>query len=211
MKRKSDRNGRTVDPVRSIIMKRKSQVIELQRLLSLDPYRASFQQLWTRVRSLNHNDRIHVLALVENALKRTSIVRLERNRVALAKTLVALVPLSSEVIRHWVHSTKGRYTSEVQFSLFCWLDSLQGRTAAHKFVKEVPGLVGEYLEKVRKNEAMASWMAGHLLGSHWRGREAGPVLLRTSKHAKFATGRKAALDGLEDLAKKAGKSKRKGY
>jgi hypothetical protein len=65
--------------------------------------------------------------------------------------------------------------------------------------------VGCYLKNLKKETAAAAWMAGDLLGDHWKGKEADKILLKVVKTAASPAGRKGAIHGLSHLAEKSSK------
>lgn len=120
-----------------------------------------------------------------------------RDRIAYARTVVALLPDSLECLRAWLGRMDDTLDFEVHFTLFCYLDGCQEMPRANSLRPEVLRLVHDYLASVRVGTARAAWMAGDLLGDHWRADESLPVLLDLLESARYAAGREAALSGLE--------------
>ncbi len=124
----------------------------------------------------------------------------EQCRAFLAKVIVALIPCSFGLIEAALGSPRGSYCRELQFSLFCFLDEVQGRSALTLYKRRVLKMIFDYLINVKSNQAMAAWMAGDLLGDHWNLKEATFVLRKATRLARYKAGR----DALAHAASKIG-------
>lgn len=172
---------------------------KIDALLSLDPYWASFENIAARVRQLNEDDRGRLLLLCEDTLNKENLRRDDHARISTVKVVVALVPDSVSIIRKWLARNSGAYVYEVHFTLFCFLDNVPTMPNTREFTAEIPILLEEYLRQIMSESAQAAWMAGDLLGDHWRIAEALPILIRVAKEARFAVGRNAAIHGLAHI------------
>lgn len=126
----------------------------------------------------------------------------ERDRLLLVKTLIALTPGTGPVIRRCLQRRERVYDYEVHFTVFCFLDQVPQLRGASGFAEEVPKLVESYLHDVPRSTAAAAWMAGDMLGDHWRIDQASPVLMRQCADARYAAGRKGAVHGLLQVARR---------
>jgi hypothetical protein len=130
----------------------------------------------------------------------------EPTRVALVKLVVAAFPDSAPLIRRRVIEASGSYASEICFTIFCFLDRIQDLPVGAEHSEFVPALVECYLQNVRSNAGHAAWMAGDLLGDHWRLSVSVPILLRLAESARFVAGRDSAIHGLGHAMRTDGKS-----
>jgi hypothetical protein len=204
MKRKLGKNGQEVDHRMTARLKRKkgdsfTRLSEIDAVLCLNSYLASFEALANKVQGLKPVERARLLSLCERTLRKESLRSIEQVRVAVIKILVALLPDSILNIRRWINKRSGRMVYEVHFSLFCFLDCVRDLTNAKEFSEEILSLLEAYLLNTRSETAQAAWMAGDLLGDHWSLEEALPVLTKLAKEAKFTAGRSGALHGLSHV------------
>jgi len=160
-----------------------------------------------RCASLSNGERVALAKWIHKALAAPSRPLPELERVALVKTLVALLPESARTLRAWIRSTTPE-AAEVRFTIFCYLEHLPRMENGRDFSRDVPSLVGEFLLKVQSDTARAAWMAGDLLGEHWSLPSALPVLLTVATEGRFAAGRKSAIHGLCHAMERASESDR---
>ncbi len=55
---------------------------------------------------------------------------------------------------------------------------------------------------VPRETARAAWMAADMLGEHWDGEEAMPLLIRTAQGARYRVGRELSIMGLDNILDK---------
>ena len=165
-------------------------------LIPFDPYTASFELVAKRVQLLSTGQRKELLLGCRKLLSESRLRRMETVRVAATKILVALVPESSDTIRHWIRSKPTADNCEVQFSLFCFLGYLPLLPSALGLKEELPALLEWYLLNMRSDAASAAWMAGDLLGDHWELKYSLPILSKVAETGRFAVGRLAAVHGI---------------
>jgi hypothetical protein len=163
-------------------------------LVGIDVRSADFDYLRASVVRLSERRKRELVARVRDR------VRFTRDNPAVspvvAKLMVALLPLSAEDIRRQLNTFRTAGDYQLHFSLFCFLEHAPDLPGGEGFAGQVPSLVSNYLMKVPRDTAQAAWMAGDLLGEHWRSQVALPVLLRCARDARFAPGRAGAVHGL---------------
>ena len=188
---------------------REHNVLDLMETkLGVDPYRAPFEVLSRAVQRLDDKERESLVLESRRYLENPDVRRSEILRVGTVKTLVALLPMSADVIRSWVCTMEGDYVNEVHFTLFCFLDQVPALADAEEFAAEVPSMIEEYLLRIKTESAHAAWMAGDLMGDHWKTSESLPVLVRAAKEARYVAGRKGALHGIARALENAQDSER---
>jgi hypothetical protein len=188
---------------------RNTALDRVEAMLSLDPYLTPFENIVTQVQHLSQSERRQLLSLCTRILDDKELRKIEKDRLAAVKTIVALIPESARVIRKWIRRRSSGQIHEVHFSLFCFLDQVPDLPDAGEFADEIPLLIEDYLRQVEVDSARAAWMAGDLLGDHWEVTKTLPILLRVAKGARFAAGRKGALHGLEHALAKVEDSTKK--
>ena len=124
------------------------------------------------------------------------VTRNDVQRVSAARVLVALLPESLPYLHRLLLDQRDRWSYEVHFSLFCFLDWALCFPTATRVPQLALAAVEEYLMKVKHQTARAAWMAGDLLGDHWRAKEAVPALVRAARAGTYVVGRLGALHGL---------------
>lgn len=186
----------------AVQMKPTGSIVDLATLNSgLDPVKSTVEGIASATARLSRNRRLKLLTAIRSLL-RAGYCRTKRDRVAAAKLLVALLPQSLVTIEQFLNTCENRWDYELHFSLFCFLDDSQFLPIPANITKEICSLVAAYLASVRVDTALAAWMAGHLLGKHWRGKEALYALKTAALQGRYVAGRKGALAGLrEQLAK----------
>jgi len=128
--------------------KRSSVLSQMEALLSVDLYLTDFEKIAPRVQRLNQSGRRRLLSLCERAFSELGLRKDEPTRLAAVKGIVALVPDSTDAIRHWINTKSGKDIYEVHFSLFCFLDEVPDLPHAEKFATEIPSLIEQYLLKL---------------------------------------------------------------
>jgi hypothetical protein len=171
---------------------------QLNTWASLDLRRASVESIVSRINGLLSRQRRQGLFLAERVLRTTAGRTTEDSRVAAVNVLVALLPDSRHSIREWLVRRSGD-AYDVHFSLFCFLDQVSVHPRLHRCADEVLAMVESYLQGIESTAGQAAWMAGDLLGEHWEGPGALPVLIRTAASARFAAGRYGAIHGLGQM------------
>lgn len=134
---------------------------------------------------------------LDTLLKGSSVKR-EPERIAAAKTLVALLPKSLPTIEARLQEKNGRWSYELHFSLFCFLDDALEIPISAVTLKRIPSMVGSYLKSAERDTARAPWMASHLLAQHWPGKQAVHALTAAAVSGKHVVARSAALSGLAE-------------
>jgi hypothetical protein len=152
------------------------------------------------VRRLRPRERDALFRRVASSLRGPRFVTDTDRRLAAVRFLVAGLPASLPHIRTLLARRRSVWNYEVHFSLFCWLDEVQSQhrfpASSKKLDRDALFLVEEYLLVVPRRTAYAAWMAGDLLGDHWRQPDGAVILLRTLRHARFAAGRSGVIHGL---------------
>jgi len=182
---------------------------KLFEILNVDAYIEKVDELEKRCKRLNNSTRLRLLSICKESLQFQEIRRYEPLRIALIKTLIALVPDSNIIIESLINKKSDQYFYEVHFSLFCFLDQLHQLKGGKKLASKIPFLIEQYLFNVKSNAGNAAWMAGDLLGDHWPLEESLPVLLKSAKNSRFIAGRSSALHGIEEALRKIETSKKK--
>jgi hypothetical protein len=181
------------------LVKRKleeSVVILGQELVGLDLKKASTDTIADATRKLSRATRKRLLSKLNSSLRGVSRKDKEE-RVAAAKLYVSLLPDSFQSIKRLLRTKKDRWSYEVHFTLFCFLDDSLSLPLRPIVLKRILTMVGEYLKVARSDTGQAAWMAADLLGHHWPGRKSLEVLTSISRNGQYATGRYSALSGLK--------------
>lgn len=150
-----------------------------------------------------------MVAQAKQVLKDRSLVAREDVRIAAVKTLVADLGRNLEFVRSLLKVCASHDSYEVQFTLFCWLDR-EDLPPDQRLKNQVLSVVVEYLLGVERETAHAAWMAGDLLGDHWRTQAAHNALQRIALQASHPAGRKGAIHGLEESCRWVSPSRRVG-
>lgn len=178
-------------------MKKAETIVSLgTTALGLNPVTADVKLIIVTLRKLSAMKRQELLNRLDSHLKGNA-KRRERDRIAAARLLVACLPDSMSVIQRWIATNSGRWSYEIHFSLFCFLGDAQLLGLDRNLIQALIRSVSEYLLSMPRNRAKAVWMAGDLLGDHWKGREALTALLDIARNAHYVAGRSAAIHGLE--------------
>ncbi len=148
--------------------------------------------------ALRHKECMDLIAMLAATAEGSE--RYERLRVAAVKLAVVFLPESRPLLLRWLDPQCP--LREVQFTLFCFLDDVPHLGNDRSFARDIPVLVGEFLQHVPTNTAEVAWMAGDLLGDHWDLRASLPILLRLARQARFAAGRSGAVHGIACAARR---------
>ncbi len=168
-------------------------------IVGFDILRADYEDVLLKVAALNDGEKAQLLEISRSAIAGIQS-RLEVDvRVSAVRAIVALLPLSLDYITELLKKFSGKQDFETHYTLFCYLDWTQRMPNAPGLKHSVLPLLEGYLMMVPRATAWAAWMAFDLLGCHWEMSEALPILLRTARQARYATGRSAAVSGLEDV------------
>jgi hypothetical protein len=117
-------------------------------------------------------------------------------RVACAKVLAALTPLSATAIKRLLVRSNGRFAYEVHFSLFVFMADVEEFNGGESLVLGVIQMLSDYLDREPSETARAAWMAAHALGGRIKHLAAKQALLKLIRGAHYAVGRRAAVMGL---------------
>jgi hypothetical protein len=164
--------------------------------IGVDPYAAPIPVL---ARALQSPDVATGDELIQAAAREvigSAAAKSERQRVSLVKILVALLPRSLSALNDLLIRGNGLDSYEVQFSIFCFLNEHPLIEADTRLRSQLLRSLEVYLRSVRSRAAQAAWMAGDLLGEHWRPEEAVPVLRSVALEVTYVAGREGALHGL---------------
>lgn len=173
---------------------------ELKQLLSVDDFETcSYEALRSKTQQLVSKDP-EFLARCEFTLAEYDEVGEFEFRKPLIDILIAMLPETEDAIHRCLTRSVDVLDSEVQFTLFCFLDNVPDLKVGSQSSNKILGFVEEYLMNVRTNRAGAAWMAGDLLGDHWDLEESFPILVQLSKKARFVAGRRGAVYGLKQAA-----------
>jgi hypothetical protein len=119
----------------------------------------------------------------------------EKNRIALAKVIVACLPDSIQYLEEMLSRKSTLNDYELQFSFFCFLDEAPESQDRQALLQNVE----KYLRRVELGDANAAWMAGDLLGDHWDPKESLTPLVDVAINGTWPAGREGAIHGLSCL------------
>lgn len=170
--------------------------ILLQKLLSVDLFESSKDDIYRTVQKLNKSKRQQVLLVCGRALKNKKIGLCENDmfRIAFIRIIVGAAPHSVKMMRQLMTNRVDRNAYEIHFTLFCYLGWMPN---AKKVCSLMLPHIRNYLVCVKYSTAHAAWMAGVLLGEDWPLRKTLPILMQVVKQARYVAGRAAAVNGLE--------------
>ena len=120
----------------------------------------------------------------------------ERERLATAKILVALLPASFATIQDCLRRRDSRRAYELHFSLFCFLDDARYVPQSNATLRKLNDMVVSYLYHAKSDAANAAWMAVHLLATHWPGKQSLKGLSFVALQSSHPVARSAALMGI---------------
>ncbi len=183
-------------------MEAKSVIAFLNDSIGEDILRADYPEVMAKMSPLDAQQKAAVLAVCVPALSGKESSRTRLARIAAVRAIVALLPLSLGAIADLLNRrlTKDHY--EVHRTLFVYLSWTQEMPDASSLTKEVLRLVEDYLMAVPRETARAAWMAADMLGEHWDGEEAMPLLIRTAQGARYRVGRELSIMGLDNILDK---------
>ncbi len=164
-----------------------------------DILRAEYSRLIAKVNPLDAEKKAALLAVCVSALSGSQSRGNDAVRIAAARVIVALLPLSLGAIADLLNKRLNKHQYEVHFTLFCYLDWAQEMPDASSLTQDVLRLVEKYLMTVPRKTARAAWMAGDMLGEHWNEQEAMPLLVKAAQGAKYSVGRQLSVLGLEEM------------
>jgi len=158
--------------------------------------------------------------------ERKRVVRAIRRRIAKrrkatehqvhdAMLLLACLPESRLLLKKLMLDQRSVVAAEMRFSICVWVDRIFDTGSSFEkrsrhFLDEFPGIVRTYLCNVQHERASSTWMAGHLMGSHWDDLDmAFQVLSFAAINGKYAVGRKHSVWGLQELWQRAEPSLRR--
>jgi len=171
----------------------------IDEIVGMDILRTDYEDVLLAVAALDDGDKARLFEVSRAALADIQSNRERDLRVSAVRAIVALLPLSLDSITELLRNFAGKQDYETHYTLFCYLDWTQQMPEAASLKRCVLPLLEGYLMLVSRETARAAWMASDLLGCHWDATEALPILLRTARQARHATGRKASVFGLEDV------------
>lgn len=165
-------------------------------VLGEDPIKAYVDKIASITHKFSREQQRKLLHKVKYNLLKSDLRRKTIDRIVGSKIIVALLPDSLDSIRELLTTRTDRWSYEVHFTLFCYLEDCQYLPVPKSTKREVLKMIFDYLISARVRTARAAWMAGHLLGDHWEGREALSCLREAAVKGIYAEGRKGALTGL---------------
>ena len=145
---------------------------------------------------MNSIFKFSLLDKTASALGSRVVVSTEDLRIALVKLAIALLPDSLHLIRAVIIDERNKYDPELRFTLFCFLSEVPDLSIGEEIEGEICSAVSSFLSEVRSKAAQAPWMAGDLLGAHWRAEPGVFALCDVTKRARFVAGREAGIHGL---------------
>ncbi len=148
----------------------------------------------TRFRHLPNGQRWNVLRFSQRVLNNRKLKKDENLRAGSARLIVALLPETFESFDKLLRDCSSPLWYEVQFTMFCALNRNDlSRTDQARVLR----LIRDYLLNIQGDAGFAAWKAGDLLGDEWRDSRTVEILGELLFEARFSTGRKAALHGIE--------------
>lgn len=169
---------------------------------SVDISSAYMDALMTLAERATPTARKRVTQIADVTLRKTAVRRSSSRRLEAVKVLVAMLPESEDLLRHWLQRSAGRGIHEVQFSILASLSALSSQPPT-ALVRRLGNLVYYYLATVRSRTGGAAWMAADLLGDCWIGQRSLGHLLEVIQNGRYAAGRRAALYGVSRYIERA--------
>jgi hypothetical protein len=158
-----------------------------------------YENVLAVISKLNDSVKRELQTVCAQLLDNHQIGKVERERIIVIRILVALLPDSKQIIIRWIREKHNAYSSEVRFTIFCYLDWLANIPNGIEASDEILQAVETYLQSVPSNTARAAWMAGDMLGGHWNAVESLPVVKRLVAQGRYAAGRSAGVYSLKEL------------
>lgn len=165
-------------------------------LLRIDVYASSMEEINASLQLIDEEQRHRLLSMCSAVLEYPRFLTREFERVVFARIATLLLPGSMFVIEKILHRKESRIDYETHFSLFCYLDWVQVLPNQEQYRTKVLDLVSTYLRECPRFTARAAWMAGDLMGDHWRSSESVPHLMKLAREARYVAGRCGSLHGL---------------
>ena len=177
-----------------------SQIADrVQALIGVSVCDVPYERILRAVSELDSSSRHELLECCSNVLEDRDKGKVEFMRVLAVRILVGLLPDSVGVVLRWIQERPDQYSSEVRFTLFCYLDWVNEIRQASQATRAILVALENYLLRASSGTARAPWMAGDMLGAHWDTEQALPILLRAVSEGMYASGRLAAAHGLRML------------
>lgn len=145
-------------------------------------------------RQLLEQQRSAVKQAVVKAIHNSDLKKRGEIRNGAVRIIVALLPDTFSLLGELLRDQSSPLWYEVQFTALCSLDRAELSANDQKRTVE---LIRDYLRNVSSDAGYAAWKAGDLLGDEWRDAETVKVLEDLLSTARYATGRKAALHGIQ--------------
>ena len=171
----------------------------IDEFVGIDVLYTDYEDVLPIVAALGDSKKVELLEISRSVLVGIQSSQEVELRVSAVRAIVALLPLSLDYITELLRKFSGKQDFETHFTLFCYLDWAQRMPAAPHLKKSVLPLAICYLYLVPRATARAVWMAADMLACHWEVSEALPILLEIARQAGHATGRHAAVLGLEKV------------
>lgn len=157
-----------------------------------------------RIATISPNERDKLLLALLEAVQDPSSLSTESERVFVARLVAASVPFTFSVLESALQYAVEDNGAEFQFSVFVALTDIHEVATAAQIAR-VLYCVQSFLSDVAVDRQQEAWMAGDLLGDHWRVDESLPALLLLATKARYPAGRRAALHGLSHAIERATK------
>ena len=180
------------------------QVDKIGEVLTVDPYKSSVSKI-NRIVCVSDKKKVAIaLSICRTVLTEPEIAMNSyvKERIAVMKVVLGLIPHSMVMIEELIRNMNCRKDFEIHFTLFVYMDSLFNISGTKAVRQKIALLLRDYLMHVRRETALAPWMAADLLGDHWGIRESLPILIETAQKARYVAGREAAVTGLKKAMKR---------
>ena len=176
---------------------------DIQDVLDSSARGIATEILHDQVRGLPHEAIDALIAVCNTRLQNRDYGRIDANRRAIAKLLVALLPRSLPTIRLYMLTRSDPYSCEIQFTLCCFLDDILQFTPPDAGTADaVLTLAKEYLGSVVSDDAYNAVMAADMLADHWEGDAGMEALLQIAEQPRYSVGKKAAIGALTDAVRR---------
>lgn len=176
----------------------------IRNIFDEDVYTLTLRSLRLKYNRLEDKKKGNVLDECDRLLKLGDIAAPENEkiRVSLLKVMVAAFPDSIKLFDFLIKKRYTRNDHELLFTFFCYVDKLLYMPRSGPLCERILLFTKEFLLHVKADRGKAAWMAGDLLGAHWRLRQSLPVLMEVSQRGCYAAGREAAVNGLGESLKR---------
>jgi len=152
------------------------------------------QYIKERFQRLPSDQRQRVRRFALRVLKDFELKKNEKLRAGAVRLIVALLPESFAIVESLLADFSTPLWYEVHFTMFCALDRADLVPADQARVLQS---IRKYLRSIGTDAGFAAWKAGDLLGDKWRDSHTVEMLGELLLSARYASGRKAALHGIE--------------